>query len=154
MILRSLTAPEKAQVFFPFNRRYLLTEFHIRRVDVISVVGFTVHEPAQRLPESAGNRDSVSWPKALSIRVSRLRSDSNGLICVAGICRNGAGKRRVLLVPFTSPGLKGSGRRMGRPYRASGIGVFDDLGRWPRLVWSTPLALKAAGGSMRNGLAF
>jgi hypothetical protein len=34
---------------------------------------------------------------------------------------------------------------MDRPYRASGIGVFDDLGRWPRLVWSAPLALEAGG---------
>jgi len=34
---------------------------------------------------------------------------------------------------------------MGRPYRASGICVFDDLGRWPRLVWSAPLALEAGG---------
>jgi len=34
---------------------------------------------------------------------------------------------------------------MARPYRASGIGVFDDLGRWPRLVWGAPLALEAGG---------
>jgi hypothetical protein len=82
-----------------------------------------IRKSAHRLPESAGNPDSVSWPKALSIRVSRLRSDSNCLIRVAGICRNGACKRSGLLVSFTSPGLKRSGPRMDRPYRASGIGA-------------------------------
>jgi len=38
------------------------------------------------------------------------------------------------------------GDRMGLPYRACGIDCAHNLGRWPRLVWGAPLALRAPVG--------